>query len=250
MRSVASTSSATRRLVQTPVVGLALLGALAAGCGGRTDVGGGAQTTPETMTGSASTGGTGASTGEGTGSTPSDPSSTPNPLGIPSDVPGGSPTFAPNPSVTPKPFTYDGPINKDGSRPVTADALNSTYDTFIGNLSGLFSELDPAYATALREVATPRMTLAITRAAKAIQDSKSHAVGMLMDKNRTLTVKGNNARIISCLDEKTWYVVKDETNEPDPGISRGFFVGRATMVYADGRWFVDTWNSLPQNCRY
>lgn len=242
--------TAARSRHPIPAAALALVSVLAASaCGGRTDVG--EQTTSAPPPAGPVTTSPSPSTGPSPSGDPAPPAAAgvfnpPLIRNLPSAVP--QPTLSPRTTVTPDPPSYDGPIVTTGSRQDNIAAINATYDTFMADLTGLFHDLDPIWVKALQEVATPQMSLAITRAAAAVQASESHARGTLVDNNRKITIKGDEALVISCLDEQNWYVVKDGTGVPDPGIERGFFRGKATFVFTDGRWFVNTWNSLPQRC--
>lgn len=236
-----------------PLAALALIGVVAlTACGNRADTAGG--TTASAQPGAPSTSATpsagdpgGLTTGIATGPTG------PPPLGtFPTDVPGDtSLTGVAGPTKTPPPFTAP-PVNNHGSRQDDVAAINASYDTFIANLTGLFQYQTPQWRDALAEVATPDMTLAATRTAVAIKTSKSHTIGALKDSSRKVTInpKGNEALVTSCLDEKHWYAVKNETGRPDPGITRGYFTGRATFIFTSHRWYVNTWNSLPTHCTF
>lgn len=252
-----STSRPVRSTRPSAAAAVALLGLVAlTACGGRTDSfspGDPGSPAPNPSTSSEAPTTTGETpSGEATAS-PGETAAPP--LGtIPSAVPGGGTSLQPTVEVTatPKSPVYPDVVTATSTPAQKRAAISASYDTFLVDLTGLLATFSPVWQNALAEVATPQMTLAATRAAVSIQNSQSHTVGSLRDSipTRAITIKGNEALLTSCLDEKSWYAVKNKTGAPDPGITRGYFVGRATFVFVKGRWFVNTWNSLPQRCTF
>jgi hypothetical protein len=131
-----------------------------------------------------------------------------------------------------------------------ADALDGTYARFLEGLTALFADPASSPQAKLAGGATDEMITATGRAQQAIRNAHDHGTGVLRDRHRVVTRRGESAMLSDCLDEVNWYVVRDATGSPDPSVTRGYFVGRATLVERNGRWYVDTWGSVAQSCTW
>jgi hypothetical protein len=158
-------------------------------------------------------------------------------------VPGLSGTGTATPPAFRPPRTRNAAYGADAE-----GLINLVYDAWMIDVSGLFANLTQQWVSAVAELATPAMTRAAQRSAAALQQAHDHALGTLEDSHRIITVRGSSATLTDCLDELHWYVVEDANGQPDPSVTRAYFVGTADFVLAKGQWRLSSWNSHTERC--
>jgi hypothetical protein len=222
----------TPRILAPLIVSAALIGL--AGCGLRVNA---MRDSATTVTANSDASGTTSTTSTTSTSSTNTPSA-------------AAPTITtPLPALGPRP----GP---GATTPVTAaentpDQLHAVYDTFLADISGLDDNLNQSWATSLQQVVTPRLLNAAEKQAETFLRAHEHGTGVIKDAHRVVKITGpTTASIFDCLDEVDWYLVEDASGQPDPGITRGDFVGIADLVLQDGRWYVDVWQSSQGQCRF
>jgi hypothetical protein len=160
------------------------------------------------------------------------------------------------PSTTPLPASGPQPAGAASTTPVTAgedttSQLQSVYDTFLSDISGLDDNLNQTWVSAIQQVVTARLLKAAEEQAETILAAHEHGTGTLKDAHQVVEVTGPaTASIFDCLDEVDWYLVEDASGQPDPGITRGDFVGIADLVLQDGHWYVDVWQPSQGRCQF
>jgi hypothetical protein len=131
------------------------------------------------------------------------------------------------------------------------EEVQAVYTVFLTDLAGLDDYLNRSWFDALQQVATPGLVDAAQEAVDVIGQSQDHAVGTLRGDHESVTITGaTTAAIVGCLDEKDWYLVSDTTGAPDPGVTRGYYVTIAKLLYQRGRWYVDIWQPTKGACQW
>jgi hypothetical protein len=129
--------------------------------------------------------------------------------------------------------------------------LTSVYGTFLHDISGLDDNLNQSWVNALEQVATAKLVHAAQLQADNIASSQEHATGTLRDAHQVIEITSSiSASIFDCLDEENWYLVENSNGKPDPGITRGYYVGIADLLSVNGRWYVDVWQPAQGSCRF
>jgi hypothetical protein len=165
-------------------------------------------------------------------------------------------TAAAPPSTTPLPVSGSPSAGPQSTTPVTAGEdttaqLQAVYDTFLADISGLDDNLNQSWLSAIKQVVTPRLLKAAQEQAETILAAHEHGTGTLKDAHQVVKVTGPaTASIFDCLDEVDWYLVEDASGQPDPGITRGDYVGIADLILQDGHWYVDIWQPSQGQCRF
>jgi hypothetical protein len=132
----------------------------------------------------------------------------------------------------------------------TEDAITSTYESYLHQLSGLDDTLSKAYIGPLATVTTTRLAQASVRQAAALLGAQEHAVGSLRDDHLSVTLTGpSSAALADCQDQEHFYLVND-SGAPDSFIGRGYFVGSAQLVLQEGHWLVDTFTTTHVPCPF
>jgi hypothetical protein len=125
------------------------------------------------------------------------------------------------------------------------------YKEFLQDISGLDDTLNASWISDLEQVATARMTKAAEEQADTIEASHEHTVGTLEDDHETVVMTGDTtASLFDCLNEDDWYLAEDNSDQPDPGVSRGYFVGLTDLVFQNGKWLVDIWQPAQGKCNF
>jgi hypothetical protein len=178
----------------------------------------------------------------------------------------GSATTAPPTTEEPSPISSGGapaagvPLDTPTSTTDTATTGTSTaidaqvtavYDKFLQDVAGLDANLNQSWLDSLEQVATPKFVHAAQQQADAISHAQEHSTGSLKDDHQVIKITSSvSVSIFDCLDEKDWYLVEDSNGEPDPGITRGDYVGIADMLLQNGRWYVDVWQPSQGACSF
>jgi hypothetical protein len=164
------------------------------------------------------------------------------------------------PTTTNLPPLPTGGSNSPGqsslSPPTTAGASRNTqllavYDRFLHDIAGLDDNLNQSWIAALKQVATARLVNAAERQAQSILNAQEHGIGSLQDDHQlTKITSSTTASVFDCLDEQHWYLIQNTTGQPDPGVTRGYYIGIADLVLQGGRWYVDVWQPSQGQCRF
>lgn len=219
------------------------------GCGGRAG-------TPSPVVATVLPGGGASSTGTpAPAASPSAPPSAPGTTGaadLPSAGAGGRVPGAPQAGPDGRFVGLPGPsASSTGAAAQSSEqAALAAYERYLYVLSGLQAYLNRTWIPPLAEVTTADLAAATVRSAAAIARARSHAVGTLRH-SRVRAVRSGPDRVsvVDCQNQRDYYLVSDATGRPDPAIARGFFVGSATVVRADGVWRVSTYTTTQRTCR-
>jgi len=129
-------------------------------------------------------------------------------------------------------------------------AIYNAYETFLYDLSGMDDTLNQSWVPRLTQVATTRLAVAVVRQARTLLAAHEHGAGLLRDDKMTIDViNTGSAALADCQNERDFYVVMSNKN-PDPGISRGYYVGAAQLVNSGGKWLVDVFTTTHLTCSY
>ena len=129
--------------------------------------------------------------------------------------------------------------------------IEDVYGSFLRDIAELDDTLNASWIADLQKVATSRLVKAAEEQADTIEAAHEHTVGTLADAHETVVMtSGTAASLFDCLNEEDWYLVEDSTNQPDPEVTRGYFVGLADFVLQGGHWYVDVWQPAQGACHF